>query len=121
MRNITIYGHSDDLVYVEGGDGEHGEPDEISAPYEAPVFLHILNDKNPFDGFMIRLDYCWEGCWFIGIGPLFEGKPLPNFGATPEWDLHWHYNEDEFNAYATVLTVTMPDTVKIKDVTERDE
>ena len=65
---IRMYGHSDDIVYIDG-DAQH----EIGAG--VPV---SITSKDPEEGgVVVRLDYVNPGVWEARIRQLAEDLPIP--------------------------------------------
>ena len=109
MRTIAIYGHSDDLVEIDGTDRGAGETDEITAPFSAeggdgPVLVEF---RHPQNGSMIVCAHyapdASRPCWMIGLMQTGEDIPLP------DWPMRWSSGE-----YTVRLEIDVPDGTVIR-------
>jgi len=107
-RTLQFYGASDDLFEIEGT--RAGEPDEIGC-FERIAAVKVANDHA---GLFVAALYNppkrpdgLPGCWTIGICPLEEDVPLP------DWPMRW---ELASNGYSTKLTLEAPDDVRVSEV-----
>ena len=120
MRNLLIYGHSDDLVEIEeNGEANprartDGEPDEIPAGSRNDVVLQLL-DTVEHEGLVVVCHYAPRGtvpCWAIGIGQLDEGLPLPAWPIRYRTDAEWV----KAHGYSVGLEIEAPDEVVIEQL-----
>lgn len=90
MKEITIYGHSDDLIEIVGDMN-----DEIYADYGEPTVLTI-------GGWAVRAEY--DGEW--------------NFEVISDPDTSWTHlsvgESDEYNGYTEVLRIDVVDDAEIE-------
>lgn len=99
MKTLAFFGASDDLFEIEGTSGK--EPDEIGV-YGRPVQIEVRGGGK---GLVVVGLYCTNGCWSIGIAPLDEDVPLP------DWPLRW-----TLSGYSTRLEIDAPDTAKVREI-----
>ena len=115
-RTLRIYGHSDDLVEVEGTDRKSGEPDEITAGEreEAAVRITHKDAAGKTQGLVVVAEYDYKGlaigCWLIGIVQLGEDVALPG------WPMRWSNKE-----YTTVLEIDVPEGTRVVQVLPKEE
>ena len=115
-RTLRIYGHSDDLVEMEGTDRQSGEPDEITAGErgEAAVRITAKDSAGETQGLTVVAEYDYKGlgvgCWLIGIVQLGEAAALPG------WPMRWSNEE-----YTPVLELDVPEGTRVVQVLPKEE
>jgi len=100
MRILKFYGVSDDLFEIEGTVGD--EPDERNSGT-----VELIDENG--DGLRVYCDYAVtnNACWVVGIAPLDEDIPLP------EWPMSFKLGG---RGYSTELTMEVPDSVIVTNV-----
>jgi hypothetical protein len=101
-RQIRIYGHSDDLMELEGTRPKEGEPDEFGIGKDNRAAVLI---SSPTEGAMkVVADYSHRGdkgaAWLIGIELVDEDVLLP------DWPMSWSTHS---RGYSPLLTIELPD------------
>lgn len=103
MRTLNFYGYSDDLVEVDGTDRSMGEPDEFD-PYEKPAAMTVIDDEGT--GLVVVVHLVGQtGTWSVGIAPLDEGHPLP------DWPMRWAIRSD--CVHSAELQIDAPDSARV--------
>ena len=114
MRTLKFYGASDDLFEVEGT--KAGEPDEIGS-FNSITAVKIANDHA---GLIVVGVYAahddmpkgMPGCWTIGICPLDEDIPLP------DWQMKWSLSD---LGYSPLLAIETPDDARVSQIGAPEE
>lgn len=108
MKKLIFSGSSDDLFEVEGD-----FTDETGC-YDKPGIFKVTDKSG--DGLYVVALYAPEGInapvWAIGMAPLDEDTPLPNWQA---------YCRLADNGYSSALTIEAPDDVEVKAVGSAEE
>ena len=108
MRKIAIYGHSDDLLEIEG-DRLSGEPDEISAVsgrLSDAIYLKITDGDQ---GLIVSGEYGRvNGCWVLGVTMLEEDIPLPG----------WVRGITAKHGYSPALELELPESARIEQLVD---
>lgn len=102
MRTLKFYGVSDDLFEVEGS--RSGEPDEINALGDTVELTITRGTGGNTEGLIVFGSYLGTGVWGVGVAPLDEGKPFP------DWAKHFTLND---RGYSTELQMLAPDDCTI--------
>lgn len=100
-RTLRFYGHSDDLMEINGTLID--EPSLVSV-YETPGTVRVANDEAGLFVTALYQPNLACACWMIGIAPLDDNVPLP------DWPMRWSAQR-----YTTVLEIDVPDDVRISE------
>lgn len=102
-RILTFYGASDDLFVCEDKKKRNTEEAEC---YDGPASYKIIDEN---EGLIVVGHYAPSnvGCWSVGISPLDEDCPIPN------WKMHWGLSE---SGYSTLLSIEVPDTATWREL-----
>lgn len=101
---IQIYGASDDLIEIEGCEGE----DEFGSYSRHSIFEFTTPAK---EGFCLYGEYAPEGMpdgvWVFGFAPLREDVPIP------DWPMRMRLSE---RGYSPLFLIEAPDDVVCRRV-----
>jgi len=95
MKELFIYGASDDLIEIEGIEGG-GEFDTCS-DNDPPKTFRIESKEG-----RIRLHCIYDGCWCFALGMVDEDDDIPR----------WHIVIN-YEGYTQEMTITVPNDAKI--------
>lgn len=103
MRTLKFYGCSDDLFEIEGT--KAGEPDEIGC-FEKPAAVNVVYGEA---GVRVWAVYARgeTGTWMIGIEPLDEDIPVP------DWPIRMGLSD---GGYSTEIAMDVPDGATVSQV-----
>jgi hypothetical protein len=105
MPELKVYGHSDDLIELDGIKGA----DEFSKPSGA--WVGVLEAPNG-DTALLYVDYRHNGCWTASLGIYEEGYKLPEWPVTVTTDAKYA------NEYSTLTTITVPEGTTVRECTD---
>lgn len=94
INEIRISGYSDDLVEVDGFIS-----DEFSPPMGKVFEADLIAPGG--DGVTVTAFYLKSGTWTVGVAPLDEDRPIP------DWPMS--IGRSPGCAYSSELTITVPD------------
>ncbi len=101
---ITISGHSDDVVEVEGCDSA----DEFLTDGDGRWHADLIAP----DGEKMRVFAEWDatrnGCWAIGVQQVYQGVPMPDWVTT--------INATGSSAYSATVRVHAPEGTRLDNV-----
>lgn len=99
MKTAIFYGESDDLIEVEGVDGE----DEFGA-FNAvgDDAVHGIFKLVGADGHL-RIYALYDACWSFAVAQVDDGDLLPQ----------WPIRITQRHTYSTQLAIDVPDDVKL--------
>lgn len=97
MQTAVFYGHSDDLIEVEGVKGA----DEFGAYQSGDSRYHGSFNL----GGHMRIHAIYDGCWSFAVAQVDEDIPLP------DWPVRVMQSTD--TPYSTRLEIDVPDNVKV--------
>jgi len=104
---ITICGHSDDLVEVEGCEGADEFSPGGSARWQGDLVA-------PGAAEQMRV-HCWfdeDGCWQVGVGQTIEDCQLPPWPLTITQQPHGRGAP----GYSALLTIDAPEGTRLTNV-----
>lgn len=107
MPTVEIYGHSDDIVYIDGkidGAGEY-------PVHQGTLCARIEIRSRMFEKQRLSVYAIYDGCWHFSVGQIEEGD------KDPGWLQHI-----VFERYTTKLTLDVQDDAKayFHQLIERD-
>ncbi|WP_267411905.1 hypothetical protein [Pantoea sp. GM_Pan_4] len=95
MKELRFYGASDDLFECEGAIRE-----EIGCFNDVGKY-HLKSSEGEV---LVIAQYLDSGLWSIGLSPVDEGVPVP------EWPCKYSIYE---HGYSTLLTMQVPDDTEL--------
>lgn len=105
MKTLRFYGYSDDNFAVEGD----GLTDEISC-YDSAATWAVTCGNEGLIVFGMYAPGSRAPTWVVGIAPLDEDEPLP------DWPMRWL-----FSGYSAVLEIDAPSAVSVVSDMSADE
>jgi hypothetical protein len=106
-KMLKIYGHSDDLVEIEGV-----HEDEIGC-YDQSVILMVGTESA---GVIVEMNYENDGCWSAKLKRVGEGCPIPwNISIVPEQRL------DLSEGYSIAVKIDCPAGVPVRHLNAEEE
>ena len=100
MKELRFYGASDDLFECEGAIRE-----EVDC-YNSVGRYHLKSSEG--EVFIIG-QYLDSGLWSVGLSPVDEGVPVP------DWACNYSIYE---HGYSTLLTMQVPDDTELVEEVE---
>jgi hypothetical protein len=104
MAKVRVYGSSDDLIEVEGIEGE----DEFNETKGG--WVGVLESLDG-DTALLYVDYRKNGTWTVTLG-LWEDDYI-----LPAWPIRL-YSDKAVNGYSVVAEITVPDGTTVSEYKE---
>lgn len=97
-KQLTFIGHSDDIFSVS----INGKPEKEIDCFGKRARYKVSSGEHRF---YIIGEYVAPGVWMIGVAPVNEGIPIPN----------WNIQLTNGHKYSPALKIECPDVVKIEE------
>ena len=100
-RTLTFKGHSDDILEIDGTYG--GETSAVGADRNDVATVDLVAPDG-CDGLKVVASYVHPGVWSLGVAPLCEAVPMP------DWPIRFRTAR---NRYSSEMLIDVPEGTRV--------
>lgn len=110
---ITIYGHSDDLVEVDGAVGASPEEFDVYSATKLKWRADFIAPSDDLAADRLRVYALYDGCWHFSVGQVDEDHQLPPWPVAIQQKVAMSPDNP---GYSVLLAIDAPEGTRIRNI-----